>query len=118
MDFHFTTHRSVDDPLARDEHEAAENLTVAARHYLALWREDDDLTPCQPALRFQGYREQSNGESEYHSHWRVRFLVNYKRALGPLTGGQAAEAKEIMELAAHFYALAASPATQIGGGSC
>jgi hypothetical protein len=48
----------------------------------------------------------------------VQFEVDFETDFGPLPTRQAEEATEIMESAAHFFALAATPATQLGGRRC
>jgi hypothetical protein len=118
--FHFSTERSADGPPVGNERRAVKALTRAARVYLATLRQqaDIDFEVVQPALEFEGYEEEPDGECPDHTHWVAMFKVNYGKDYGPTKGTSLEEAEEALESAAHTFALAATSATQIGGRRC
>jgi hypothetical protein len=84
--------------------------------YLAILRRQADQEVIQPALHFEGYAEEPDGECPDHTHWLAMFKVSYGKDYGVVKGASVEEAEQGLESAAHTFALAATPATQIGGG--
>jgi hypothetical protein len=60
LQFYFRTDRSADGPPLGNEGQAAKALTRAARLYLAILRQKADHEVTQPALRFEGYDEETD----------------------------------------------------------
>jgi hypothetical protein len=84
--------------------------------YLATLCQEADHEVVQPALLFEGYEEEPDGQCPEHTHWIAMFKVNYGKDYGPVKGTNVDEAEQALDSAAHAFALAATPATQIGGG--
>jgi hypothetical protein len=113
--FYFRTDCSAEGPPVGDEGEAVKALTRAARRYYAALRLRAGHEVIQPALHFAGYEEEEpDGQCPEHTNWRVTFGVDYQRDKGTPRRG-IRKSLHALESAAHAFALAATPATQIGG---